>query len=60
MRRSLEGDSNDEGINAYLQDEHGNDYDPYSTAWRYLGVYTDCDISTEDDQRRKLDDGILG
>ena len=30
---------------SYLVDSSGNEYDPYSLAWRYLGLYIDCDIS---------------
>ena len=30
---------------SYLVDSSGNAYDPYSLAWRYLGLYIDCDIS---------------
>jgi hypothetical protein len=29
---------------SYLVDADGNAYDPYSLAWRYLGMYIDCDL----------------
>lgn len=41
--RALEGDES-----AYLVDENGNTYDAYSLAWRYLGLYIDCDVETGD------------
>ena len=28
-----------------LVDKDGITYDPYSLAWRYLGIYIDCDIN---------------
>ena len=49
-----------------LVDSHGNEYDPYSLAWRYLGIYMDCDpnniqesnsrsgSSSHDDNNREL------
>jgi hypothetical protein len=30
---------------SYLVDSSGNSYDAYSLAWRYLGLYIDCEIS---------------
>ena len=41
--------SNDNNAQSYLVDEDGNEYDPYSLAWRYIGLYIDCEIddSTE-------------
>mmetsp|Transcript_27570 Transcript_27570/g.60689 ORF Transcript_27570/g.60689 Transcript_27570/m.60689 type:complete len:676 (-) Transcript_27570:323-2350(-) len=32
---------------SYLVDSKGNQYEPYSMAWRYLGMYIDCDIQQE-------------
>ena len=59
--RNLEG-SNDE-YTSYLVDKNGNEYEPYSLAWRYLGMYIDCDIEEQDvdreqegDERRFLSD----
>ena len=26
----------------YLVDSDGNEYEPYATAWRYLGMFIDC------------------
>ncbi|CAB9524683.1 hypothetical protein (Partial), partial [Seminavis robusta] len=47
-RRSL--DSND-GYSSYLVDADGNQYEPYSLAWRYLGLFVDCgdDEESEDE-----------
>lgn len=41
-RRSLGSNDNFESL---LVDKNGNAYDPYSLAWRYLGLYIDCDVS---------------
>jgi hypothetical protein len=42
---------------SYLVDKNGNEYEPYSLAWRYLGMYIDCDIEQADgNQRRFLED----
>jgi hypothetical protein len=44
------GDSEDEGQqNTYLVDADGNAYESYSLAWRYLGMYIDCDIDEDND-----------
>eukprot|EP00957_Ditylum_brightwellii_P159706 12155859-Ditylum_brightwellii.AAC.1 len=37
-----------------LVDRAGNQYEPYSLAWRYLGMYIDCDDNT--DRRLSSDD----
>ena len=34
---------------SYLVDDDGNEYEPYSLAWRYLGMYMDCQDSNNDD-----------
>ena len=61
--RDLE--SNDRDAD-YLVDEEGNSYEPYSLAWRYLGMFVDCEKEDDDDdndgdekERRRLssDDG---
>lgn len=49
------GGSNDNQQQSYLVDSTGNEYEPYSLAWRYLGMYIDCDFepasgSYEDDE----------
>jgi hypothetical protein len=36
---------------SYLVDKDGNEYEPYSLAWRYLGMYLDCDVDKEEDRR---------
>ncbi|KAL3936388.1 MAG: hypothetical protein SGARI_002576, partial [Bacillariaceae sp.] len=41
--RALESNDND-GQGSYLVDGDGNAYDAYSLAWRYLGMYIDCDV----------------
>jgi len=49
-RRRLEGESS-----SYLVDEDGNEYEPYSLAWRYLGLFLDCqdkDSSNQQDGRK--------
>lgn len=44
-RRSLNEDDNDAYQSVYV-DSDGNEYEPYSMAWRYLGMYLDCDFDT--------------
>jgi hypothetical protein len=29
---------------SYFVDSSGNEYEPYALAWRYLGMYMDCDV----------------
>jgi hypothetical protein len=51
--------SSSSGHYTYLVDANGNSYDPYSVAWRYLGMYIDCDleeIEDESDYAYKTDD----
>jgi hypothetical protein len=46
-----------DSITSYLVDENGNEYEPYSLAWRYLGMYIDCDIEQANgNERRFLED----
>ena len=33
----------------FLVDSNGNQYESYSTAWRYLGMYLDCGNNGDDD-----------
>lgn len=40
--RELE--SNEEEFASFLVDRNGNEYEPYSLAWRYLGMYMDCNV----------------
>lgn len=35
-------ESNDYQYENHFIDQDGNEYDPYSLAWRYLGLYVDC------------------
>ena len=42
-RRSL---GSNHGYESLLVDSRGNSYEPYSLAWRYLGLYSDCDAAT--------------
>lgn len=54
--RNLE--SNDGNFESYLVDKHGNEYEPYSLAWRYLGMYIDCDVDTvQASQQEEEDEG---
>ena len=39
--------SNDNSYESYLVDASGNEYEPYSLAWRYLGMYIDCDFEPQ-------------
>lgn len=39
--RDLGGSDDNQG--SYLVDKNGELYEPYSLAWRYLGMYMDCD-----------------
>jgi hypothetical protein len=48
----------DEARASYLVDKNGNAYEPYSLAWRYLGMYIDCDVDqVNGNGRRFLEDG---
>jgi len=38
----LLSESNDYQYENHFIDKDGNEYDPYSLAWRYLGLYMDC------------------
>ena len=38
---------NDDNYQSYLVDSDGNSYEPYAMAWRYLGMYIDCDVQQE-------------
>lgn len=54
-----DGNNNDNSQSSYLADSDGNAYEPYSTAWRYLGMYIDCDIEDDDssNSRYSYNDG---
>ncbi|MGK3740976.1 MAG: hypothetical protein ACI8RD_010677 [Bacillariaceae sp.] len=45
-KRKLDYD-NDDNYQSYLVDSDGNSYEPYAMAWRYLGMYIDCDVQQE-------------
>eukprot|EP00546_Thalassionema_frauenfeldii_P002251 CAMPEP_0178936684 /NCGR_PEP_ID=MMETSP0786-20121207/25318_1 /TAXON_ID=186022 /ORGANISM="Thalassionema frauenfeldii, Strain CCMP 1798" /LENGTH=439 /DNA_ID=CAMNT_0020615131 /DNA_START=64 /DNA_END=1383 /DNA_ORIENTATION=+ len=56
--RELE--SQDDG-DSYLVDRKGNEYEPYALAWRYLGMYIDCDVDAMSEAsygRRRLEDDV--
>lgn len=59
--RSLGSNDNFQSL---LVDKNGNEYDPYSLAWRYLGLYIDCDTndgdSNHDRRNRQLHSGDEG
>lgn len=44
LPRALNEDNNNDQTTSYLVDANGDAYEPYSLAWRYLGMYIDCDI----------------
>ena len=44
--RKLDVDNGD----SYLVDQDGEEYEPYSLAWRYLGMFIDCEDDTDEDQ----------
>jgi hypothetical protein len=58
-QRQLNNKDNDKN-NGYFVDADGNAYEPYAMAWRYLGLFIDC--NSGDDERgkqreeRRLDD----
>jgi len=44
------GESGDaDYYSTYIVDSDGNEYEPYSLAWRYLGMFIDCDTQAEED-----------
>jgi hypothetical protein len=50
--------SEEDNYVSYLVDRNGNAYEPYSLAWRYLGMYIDCDVDAQgDNEERFLDRG---
>jgi len=51
-------DSDDAGYySSYIVDKDGNEYEPYSLAWRYLGMYLDCDPQDYSDDDAYNDEG---
>lgn len=62
-RRSMNED-NDDGFQSVYVDSQGNEYEPYSMAWRYLGMYMDCEVdddgnyyANDENDRRDLGSG---
>ena len=53
LKRNLYDNENYE---SYLVDSNGNQYEPYSMAWRYLGVYIDCDVQQYSDGANNIDE----
>lgn len=54
VRRSLGGGGDGkDAFQSVLVDSDGNAYEPYAIAWRYLGLYIDCD---DDDDEEGADD----
>lgn len=56
LERELASNDNE---GSYLVDKDGNAYEPYSLAWRYLGMYIDCDADKQvsDDNNSGSGDG---
>ena len=50
--RQLDVDNGD----SYLVDKDGEEYEPYSLAWRYLGMFIDCDDDPSSGQDNDDDD----
>lgn len=47
----LLGNSNDNNaFQSVFVDADGNAYEPYALAWRYLGMYMDCDMYDEEEE----------
>lgn len=46
----------DGGSSSVYVDHNGNEYEPYSMGWRYLGMYIDCQTS-DYGTRRNLNSG---
>jgi len=53
-RRDLGSD--DDNDQSYLVDKDGNEYEPYSMAWRYLGMYIDCDVQQQEYDDEDIDE----
>jgi hypothetical protein len=45
LPRALNGGDNGDHQSSYLFSADGGSYDPYAVAWRYLGMYIDCDVN---------------
>lgn len=55
QRRGL-GSNDADYYSTYIVDKNGNEYEPYSLAWRYLGMYMDCDPQDYADDDYEEDD----
>jgi hypothetical protein len=54
-QRLLGGDDKDNAVQSVFVDTSGTAYEPYSLAWRYLGMYIDCgEEENENGDRRRL------
>jgi hypothetical protein len=49
--------SEEDNYVSYLVDRNGNAYEPYSLAWRYLGMYIDCDVDAQGDNEERFLEG---
>jgi hypothetical protein len=54
----LLGGNDEDSQSSYFVDSDGNAYEPYSLAWRYLGMYIDCDVEDDIDQYLYSDGGV--
>ena len=54
-------EASEQAFTSHLVDKNGNAYEPYSLAWRYLGMYIDCDMDqVNGNEGRFLEDGGSG
>ena len=62
QRRRLDSHDDEDQQSSFLVDKDGNEYEPYALAWRYLGMYLDCDLDEEkeDDEEEEDEDRRLG
>jgi hypothetical protein len=52
-RKQADGQKEEENqFVSYLVDKNGDEYDPYSLAWRYLGMHIDCETAADDGERK--------
>jgi hypothetical protein len=59
--RHLENnDNHNDNHQTYLADNEGTAYEPYSLAWRLLGMYIDCDVEEQQNDNDKNNGGNDG